>query len=472
MLKLLINGVDRTEHLINGSLSISDALNERSVASMSLVDKLATYRPEVGQVVEIMDGEDLIFAGTIDDVPEFMQEGTNVMQFVGIPIIDFHHVADRRLVAEAFEGKTAGYIVNYILTNYLADEGIIAGDIQEGVVIQDAVFNYLPVSTCMDELSELTGFQWRIKPDKTLDFFDRSSYTGTPISETSAIKNLRVKKSREQYRNRQYLRAGQDVSTVQTRTFKGDGETQTFAVELPIAKVPTIKVNGVTQTVGIRSLEEGKQWYWQKNDKIISQDSTGTKLTSSDTLTVEFQGFYPIMTVLDDFSGMSERKGVEGGTGVYESMVEKPSLNTRESALAYTEGLLRRFASIKTRVTFETYELFKSGELIQVDLPSFSISEEMLVASVQINDVGSLDGRLLYRVELVSGESFGGWTNFFKKLSENKQSYVIRENEVVIKMSSFADKFVKPKLTDSLVYTLHQYLVCNTNQYCGQGVII
>ncbi len=458
--------------MIEKSLNISEAVNERSIAVFSLVDKTGLYRPTVGEVVEIYNNDELVFAGSIDDLPEMMIEGTTTLLYQNIPIVDFHQSADRKLVAESYENRTAGFIVKDILNKFLAEEGITEGEIQDGVVVQKAVFNYLTVSQCLDELSELTGFQWKINPDKTLDFFNRATFIGTPVTEQSKISNVRVKKSRQQYRNRQYLRAGQDISQVQTRTFKGDGETQIFTVDLPIATVPTVKVNGVPQTVGIRGLDQGFDWYWNKNDRTISQDSNAPKLTSSDTLTVEFQGFYPIIVVADDMEEMLKRQSIEGGSGIYESIEEKTSIDTRESAIAFSEGLLRRFANIQMQVTFDTYIKYRAGELVEVDFPNHGIKEQMLVAEVNIKDIGSVDNRLLYTVRLVSGESFGGWVNFFKKLAEQNKTFVIRENEVVVKLSTFKDEFQRPQLLDSMTYKLHQYLVCNVDQYCGEEVII
>lgn len=472
MLNIKINGVDRTSNLIEKSVLISEAVNERSVAQFSLVDKTGLYRPTVGEIVEIYNGTELVFAGSIDDLPEFVVDGTNVLMYQNIPIVDFHQSADRRLVAESYENKTAGFIVTDIINKYLVEEGITAGEIQEGAIIQRAVFNYMTASQCLDELSELTGLQWKINPDKTLDFFNRATFIGTPVNEQSNIKMLRVKKSRQQYRNRQFLRAGHDISTVQTRTFKGDGETQTFTVDLPIAKVPTIKVNGVIKTVGIRGLDQNCDWYWQKNDKTISQENDAPKLTSSDTLTVEFQGFYPIIVVAESTGEIADRQSIEGGSGIYESIEQKASIDSRESALTYSEGLLRRFANIQMQVTFDTYTPYKAGELVQVDFPSHGISEEMLVAEVKIFDTGTVDHRLTYSVKLVSGESFGGWVNFFKKLAEQNKTFVIRENEIVVKLNTFRDEISQPRLTDEMTFKIHQYLVCNVDQWCGTGVII
>lgn len=472
MVNVYINGIDRTSNVLAGSVKIDDAINERSVASISIIDTEGEYRPIVGEIVEIYNNDNLVFAGSIDELPEEIIDGTSAIKFQGIPLVDFHQSADRRIVAEAYDNQTAGDIVKDILVKYLDDEGITEGTIQDGATITRAVFNYLNASQCFDELSELTGYQWRINADKTLDFFDRASFTGTAVTESSPIDNVRVKKSRDMYRNRQYLRAGQDVSSTQTRSFKGDGETQVFTVDLPIAEEPTITVNGTTKTVGIRGLETGFDWYWQKEDKSISQDTSGTKLTTSDTLQIQFKGFYPIIVVAENPSEVATRQTIEGGTGLYESIEEKLSIDTKNSALEYVGGLLRRFASIQMTVTFDTFTQYRAGELVSVNLPSHSINEQMLVSSVTVSDIGAADGRLKYKVAMVSGESFGGWVNFFKKLAEQNKTFLIRENEILIKLIAAADSFIIPSFQDELDYDLHQYLICNTTTICGEDVII
>lgn len=473
MLSIDIGGVDKTAYIAYGSLSISYAVNERSTATVNILDKTGSYRPNVGDVFEVYDGATLKFAGTIDDLPEEIIEGTSALIYSGVPIVDYNQIADRLLVAESYESKTAGYIVNEIITNYLASEGVSAGTVQTGVTVSKAVFNYQTAAECLDELSELTGYQWKINADKTLDFFDRATYTGTTITATSDTRKIKVKRNRQNYRNRQYLRAGKDIATAETRTFKGDGETQVFTVPLPIALEPTITVNSVSKTVGIRGVETGFDWYWQLDSNTVSQDSSGTKLTSSDTLSVTYQGYYPIMVVSEAPEQIAARKAIEGGNGVYEAMAEKAAIDTQTAALEYSAGLLRRYGTIATTVELETFTEYEAGQLVSVSLPEHGIDENMLVSKVDVSIIGINDSmRLLYAVTLVSGESFGGWINFFKKIAEKSSTFSIRENEVLVKLIVFTDTFSLPVMIDSMTYDLHQYLICNTTTICGTDVII
>ena len=182
-----INGVDKTNIVRVRSLRISDAVNERSTGNISIMDINGLYRPEVGQEVTIWDGVTQLFGGSIDDVPEEKISGAVALRYNGIPLVDHHQLADRRLVAEVYENELAGDIVKDIITKYLASEGITPGIIQDGPTITRAVFNYIYTSQCLEELSELTGLQWLIRPDKSLCFFDRATFIGAPITATSAI---------------------------------------------------------------------------------------------------------------------------------------------------------------------------------------------------------------------------------------------------------------------------------------------
>lgn len=473
-MKLLIGGADKTSLLRSKSLRIQDGINERSVCSFLLIDVNGIYHADVGEPVEVRDdSNNLVFAGTVDEPEEAQPLGTSVLD-LAVQVVDWHQIADRRIVAETYENQAAGTIVNDIITKYLADEGITAGTVQNGPTIKRAVFNYYPASQCLDELSELTGYQWRINPDKSLDFFDRTTNAApwniTP--DNTPIRNVRVRRNRENYRNRQHVRAGRDISVLQTREFAGDGKTKVWTVDLPIALEPTIKLNGAAKTVGIRGLETGFDFYWQKGEKEISQDNGAAALTSSDTLTIEYQGFYPIIVTADSPEAISDRQTVEGGSGLYEHVEQRTDIDKQEAALEYAQGLLRRYARVGPVVYYDTFEPgLKPGQLQSINLPQHNIDDNFLISRVTTSDIGATDGTLLYSIEALSGEAVGGWTTFFKKLMQKQKTFVIRENEILIKLLTFRESFSAPTMEDEMTYTLHQYHICGQTT-CGTDVIL
>ncbi|MGE5559916.1 MAG: hypothetical protein ACM3XN_02530 [Chloroflexota bacterium] len=256
---------------------------------------------------------------------------------------------------------------------------------------------------------------------------------------------------------------------MQTRSFHGDGETQSYAVDLPIAVVPVVKVNGAVKTVGIRTVDKGCDWYWAKNDKTISQDSSGAKLAAADVLTVEYQGYYPLIIVADSPGEIDARKAAEGGTGIHEQVTEVKNVDTQDAAQQYTMGLLQKYGHIPRVVTFSTYTHgLKSGQLISIQNTRHSLNGMFLIESVTARDD---NGLTLYSVKALDGGAIGGWDRFFRALTEANKTYTIRENEILVKLITYRDDVRKPIVSDEMTYILHQYHICGQT-FCGPGVSI
>jgi len=443
---LLIDGVERRANLQKGSLRIRDTINAPSTVSMLLKDEAGVYRPGLGQAVQIYDeAGDLVFGGSIDEPDEEALPAGPL--YTTVQCMDHHHLAEKRLVAETYEATAAGVIVQDIISQVLSQEGITAGTIQAGPTIAKAVFNYIRAAQALDELSDLTGYQWVIRPNMGLDFFDRSTFAAPWIAEPATVMSPKVHRDRHEYRNRQYVRAGYDVTDPRTEEFVGDGKIQTFTLKFPVAEAPSIEVNGLAQTVGIHQVETGKGWYWNKNSREVIQDDGDTPLSSTDTLAVTYRGLFPIRVVADSSVAMTERKTVEGGSGIYEHVLDAPNINSQDAAIEYAQGQLRRFARISTVLTYETFASdLRVGMLQPVNLPAYDLSGDFLISEIETYDVRRGDNVLRRRVTALSGEAVGGWRRFFRESARQGRQYVIRENEVLVKMKIFAEVL---RLTDT-----------------------
>lgn len=447
---ITIGGIDKTGLYSIGSLSISDQLNARNTCSFSLSDKTGAYRPAVGAEVIITDGATRIFAGSIDSIGEENPLGTAALT-LNVECVDYNQIADRHLVARVYEtaNQTLRDIVLDIVAKDLAGEGITTVNVQTGPVIDKAVFNYLSAAEAFNDLAELTGFAWSIDYNKDLHFFARETNLAS-FSISDALYNCRaitVSRTREWYRNRQLIRAGQDITDSRTENFKGDGSSKTFVTGFPVAKVPTVTVNAVSKTVGIRGVDTGKDWYWNKGTNEISQDDAGTALTTSDTLAVTYQGFFPIIISSQSDTEISARAAAEGGSGIYEAIEDQPDLDTVELAAEKADSLLRRYGVIPQICEIETDKAgLAAGQLLTINVAAHSITAQYLIESVEIADAGDGD-RLRYFVRALSGEAMGSWADFFRKLAAAGRKFVIRENEVLVLLRRFSDAVA---FTDSM----------------------
>jgi hypothetical protein len=360
-----------------------------------------------------------------------------------ISCTDWIYLADKKIVAKAYNviyvypdsslqpGEdtfpgipfSAGSVVRDLIANYLTDDGVTPGVIQDGPNISAVVYNYIPVTQCLESLAELAGFEFNIDVDKKLNFFARdTNYNAIVIDEQSDIINVQVEESAEDYRNKQYVRGGKGVTDIQYEYKKGDGTQKTFTIPLPLAKEPRIYVNAVRQKVGIKELETGKQWYWNKGENFITQDESGTPLTSADMITIEYEGLYDLVVISYDNEEIDRMKNIEGGSGIHENIYDVSDITGADAAFETANAKLRRYAKVGNKITFTTkLDGLNIGQLIHVKFDSYGIDSDYLIESVKISELGTHDSRALYDVSLVDGKASGGWAEFFKKLANNNK---------------------------------------------------
>jgi hypothetical protein len=108
------------------------------------------------------------------------------------------------------------------------------------------------------------------------------------------------------------LASGDEQDTDQEMDITGDGESQEFDTSLPINDTPTITLNGDKQTVG-KVGTSGKDWYWKKGERTISQDSSGTILTEDDILHIEYAGVVSWAILLALFAAGKKRQRDDHG---------------------------------------------------------------------------------------------------------------------------------------------------------------
>lgn len=475
-LVLTIGGVERQGLLRRSSLSVPSQLQQRGTCKFTLDDEPlsgAGYHPVEGQqVVATYDGE-VVFAGTVDDVTWWVENGTDPHVTVSdVSCVDYNQIADRHLVARSYGAMLAGDIIRDIVARDLAGEGITVvgpaltssgsevgpsafvgsavvgtmtyGGVEDGPLIETATFTYMPASQAFTELAELIGFYWNIGPDKVLTFAPREQRVAPfAISEAadtdpitgdarSNFRAMKATRSRGQYRNRQYLRAGTDVTDPRTESFKGDGATKTFLTGFPLALVPTVTVNGVPQTVGIKGLDAtgSHQWYWNKGENMVAMDDGAAPLLTADTLAVTYQGTFPIVIASSSQGEVEARQAVEGGTGVYEDVVDDASIESVELAHDKAGALLRRYGVIPEEITFETDQPgLKAGQLLTIWSPRHKVDGAYLIDSATYADVGVGDQFLRCTVKAISGERMDTWVDFFRKVVQQGRRFVLRENE-------------------------------------------
>jgi hypothetical protein len=467
--------VDLTPYYQPQTLNIEDEINARSVARFGLVDDSGVLDVPDGSPIEIYDySGNLIFGGFVNYPRKINPIGTDAL-FFDIEAIDQQTIADRYLVAEAFISQTAGYIVQTLVTNYLAADGVTVGNIEAGALLDVAKFPRAnTVAEVMDNLAEICGFVWYIDFDKKLYFQSRSATTaGFNIADNSAILNVNVRSDRSKYRNRQYIRGGQTPTDSpianESPTPKPDGTTRTFVTRYPIAQSPTITINGTpvsADQIGINGIDgqvTPLQWYWTYGSDTITQDLNQTVLSTTDAITISYIGLIPLLVVVEDSTAIESRAIIENLSGVYESLETLPNVNDKQQALDIASGKLRKYTVVPRELTYQTFTNgLAAGQLQTVNLTKYGITAgEFLIDRVTIRDLDD-NGTFVYEVHAVDGEPFGGWTKFFESLIRKETGLIIDSDEKLIVLKSVIET---DSWTEAQAYTVFACPVVSNTLY-------
>ena len=424
-----------------GTLKWEDELHTRSQASFTLISESATetfYRPSVGANVILQSSAVIIWGGTVERVQEWQETRLPTVLFQNIEIVSYAQLLDRYLVAKAYDNKTLREIIDDISKDELKSVNLNIENVQAGPLIEKAVWNYQNATEVFNDLARITGYTWWVgigpSANKVL-YFVASGTTEAPfiLNSRDQIISLSVTRERSDYRNIQYVRAGNDITDSRVESFAGDGENRTFTLAFPVSEITAMTVDDVPVTFGIRGVEEEgtKDFYYQVNNTGVSQDLNSTALSSIEVLEVIYRGFFPLLVIIQDDAEIASRVVIEGGDGRYQNVEEQQDINSAAGAYDYGRGILRQKGLIPETIQFNTrINGLASGQILTVELPWANLSAGYLITKVSIEIEETEPPTFLYNVEAVSGEALGGWAEFWSKLARAGRKFLIRENEV------------------------------------------
>lgn len=459
------------------TLRIEDNVSDRSTAEFIVIDRGGLWAFERGAVVRIFDRfAQLAFAGVVDSAQRYRTHEGTFEHY--ITCADNHYFADKRIAAQTYESMTAGDIVRDLILDYLAAEGITVGVIEDGPTVIETVFNYIPVSEALDQLATIAGFWWAIDVDKKL-YFVNPDYHSLPFSMTGYEMQrgtVQVTNKNPKYRNRQYVKGGKAITDLQTEVQFGDGSKQAFAVRYPIARVPTVEVSigggaWVAQTVGIKGLDTGFQWYWSKGDLVMAQEISDTPLAAADRVRVQYFGQWPIVTISERTDEVTRMQTLQGGSGRVEDVVQDAQIDTREAAFQIANSNLQKYSVNSIRVQFETLQHgLEVGRLVRIVLPDYDIDDDFLIEKLEIWQDAHL---VWYRAHCLEGPSEGTWQRFFADIARRGRPQIDQENigedEVLITLVSFSEAI---GWAESTTITPIACPVCGVGTLAGPGTIV
>ncbi|MCK4609461.1 MAG: hypothetical protein KAT71_08260 [Gammaproteobacteria bacterium] len=391
---LKINTIDYTTQIsVNGFRYEENITSKVDILNMRYIKTASkTYVPAVGDEVELYDEGVQVFGG------EIIQVSCSVVADLpayDIQVKDWVHTLDRRLVADSYQAQDLAQTVKDILASYAPD--ISEGTIDTtGIVIEDIVFNYARPSDAIRTIAEYAGFDWWITPAKELYFMARGA-NGAPFDVTTTnVKDLTLMKNDKQLKNVIYVMGGDYVGASITDTLsKGDGTRVRFPIPYVYDSAPVVKVNAVTQTVGVEGLHTtGYDCYWNRNEKIISFATA-----PADPYEIEITGD-PLLPLLVKMTAPDLTKGV------YEFKIVDRSIKTKDAVRRRARAELDAYASTIAEAQFTTDTAgLRAGQRITVTNDVLGVTAEKYVIQ-QIIATRHHTGTLKYTVRLANTKAF------------------------------------------------------------------
>lgn len=445
MYSIVIAGIDRTADVLSSTLTIDDVINDQiNSCSLALIDRNSNGIPDVeDEIIITLDDNTIIFGGYI--VSSTLRKRDHGVIQIELQASDYTRLLDQNLVHRTYEGMTDKAIIQDFVSRYCPGSGITTTNVIEGVTIDQISFNYIQISEAMRRICEMTGRNWYIDYSKDIHYFPLTT-SASPFnidSTNNEYSELELKLDNSQLKNRVYVRGGTKLSDQTSYTEKGDGTKRKFVVPDKPHDV-TVKVNGVTKTLGIKNLNlSGFDFYLNFQEKYIEQDSGGAVLTSSDTFEVLYKYDIPILVAVENTVSILDN-------GQKEFAIFDKSISTTAAARDRAAAELTDYANSLIEGSFMTYTPgFRTGQYININLSDYGVNDNYLVQRVGAESFGA--GNFIYKVEIASAKTIGIIKFLIELLEANKNLIELDDQEVIDELLNVTDSLLSDSLTDSLV---------------------
>lgn len=435
-----IDGVLRS--IKASSLNIDHQFSLRSTARLRMESRNGSYTPTVGNDFKVYEDGDLIFGGLITSVTRGKYAATSVL-YSDIAAVDYSILASKRLTGErygsnGYVNQKANDILRDLVTNCLGGDGIDISTVPAGAgpVVTLAEFDYSTVAEAFDLIAELSARKWRIDFEKKLRLVDPTApvvfATINGSSGNYLADSLAIEETQEQYHNKVIVRGKRTTIPEATETFDGsdpnqptNGTRKEWTLANLVFSTPTITVNGTAKTVGVASVDTGKDWYWRPSSAVIEQDSLASALLNTDTLAITYVGEQVNQAFAENAGQIATRATVESSSGIWERPFELDNPISVADLQEYADKALDQRDALSKKLIFSTIDMagIFPGDGIDCNLTGLG-NHTYIVTSLQfsITTLGTVtpatnNQLVTRRIEAQYGPILDNGFDYFKALS-------------------------------------------------------
>lgn len=344
-------------------------------------------------------------------------------KFHYIEAADFTAILDWRIIDYAAEDKLAGDAVREILSEYLQEEGISEGYIEDGNLMTEISISNKSASSGIAKLAEACGFIYYVSYDLKLYFHSRTLYAADwNITDGTDIlaDTWKVNRENENYRNTEVVVGGFEETALQEETIVTDGVTKSFALGYPVNRVVSVTVNGVEQTIGVKGYDSGggfDVYFANKSETVTFEEPP-----EAGTCVIQYYGLWRAKSKAEDLTAIEENKSRQGvGSGKVEHLIIDESLTSIVAAGEYANAKLAEYGVDGIQISYQTRRAGLAAGTLQ-HIAFDGLDHDMLIYHVGVT---YQDGDVVYSVEGCYGPVQEDWENF---LNQSFQLiYTVRE---------------------------------------------
>jgi hypothetical protein len=208
-------------------------------------------------------------------------------------------------------------------------------------------------------------------------------------------------------------------------------------------------------------IDSGKWFYWNKGKNYISQDTAVLPTLTTQSISISYYGLIKILVQCDNTDAQSEMKDIQYySTGIYSKIEEVASIEDREEAVNYANGLLYQYRYMPETIEIMTNCRRDVGNMVNIIYPELTNEQLYFIESRKIT---FSNNTIYYNYKLLNGESKGNWTEFFRKLQLKSNDMLINEDTQLIKVQH---------MTEEIKFGANYGIVATTPLYVNTTTIL
>lgn len=440
---LKVNSVDKTNQIKWETLRKQSTLTRQPdnlTFSLRNYDS-KTWRPAIGDDVQLFDGSTKIFGGVVVETDDQLQGGL-LKEFM-VVCKDYSQLLDRQLVSKTYANMTASAIVTDIINTFTT--GFTTTNVSGSMTVSSIKFNYMSVTQSLQKLCEMVGtYDYYVDYDKDIHFFETGDKSAPfSLDDTSGnfiYQSLNYSKDNTQIRNFITVRGGTTIGTTVDNQQVADGKQRVFFVGYNLSSFLAYKALAASPTsfsaltVGVDGIDDPASYnclYNQDQGLLIFPDASKPAIND----VIKYTGIpsFPLITQLQDPVSVAEN-------GVYQYIIVDKTIITKAAAKQRALAELIQYGNPVTTVNFSTYTSgLNIGQVVDINLPLRGLTGLFKITKVRtrLKTPSQTTSDLVFDIEAKTALGLGMVDILNKLLIKNTSDQIsINPNEIVDRIYS------------------------------------